>query len=230
MPEPNQTVSPGPSPQQVVAGDGNVLDVPPGWSLLPPGDAALTRRVKAAGPSWTVQEKRGRKTFSRGVWAPANLIAAIRTELERERSTESYQKRLAAGRRRREQAHRRYVQEFQAAVKSFLNFDPCYQELEDRLAAAVTRHATPIGSGTVARTRRLPIERRAESAVIAWLRHQTTAYDTMRIPREKGKRRDIRRLLAQHSRNLLETYRRGEPVAAAECLLTQALDSRTQDD
>ena len=29
---------------------------------MPPGDAGLTRRVKAAGPSWTVIEKRGRKT------------------------------------------------------------------------------------------------------------------------------------------------------------------------
>ena len=31
----------------------------PGWALLPPGDAGLTRRVKAAGPAWTVVERKG---------------------------------------------------------------------------------------------------------------------------------------------------------------------------
>ena len=60
---------------------------PANWELLSPGDAALTRRVKAAGPTWTIQEKKGRKTFSRGVWAPAERIAAIRADLEAERLT-----------------------------------------------------------------------------------------------------------------------------------------------
>jgi hypothetical protein len=91
------------------------------------------------------------------------------------------------------------------------------------LAAAIAQHATPVGSGTVARTERIPIERRAEAAVIAWLRHQTTAYDELKIPRVKGKRREVRRMLAEQSRRLLEKYRRGEPVAPADCLLQQAL-------
>jgi len=46
-----------------------------------------------------------------------------------------------------------------------------------RLARAVADHATPVGSGTVARTKRIPVEERAEAAVIAWMRHQTTGYD-----------------------------------------------------
>ncbi|MEZ6128720.1 MAG: DUF2293 domain-containing protein [Planctomycetaceae bacterium] len=50
------------------------------------------------------------------------------------------------------------------------------------MATAITAHATPVGSGTVARTQRIPVEQRAESAVIAWMRHQTTAYDHMKIP------------------------------------------------
>ena len=41
--------TPGPSPNTVRAENGQVLNVPEGWVLLPPGDAALTRRVKAAG-------------------------------------------------------------------------------------------------------------------------------------------------------------------------------------
>lgn len=95
--------------------------------------------------------------------------------------------------------------------------------LAERLAQAVTAHATPVGSGTVARTRRIPLGRRAEAAVIAWLRHQTTAYDDLAIPRVRGKRREVRRLLATQSRRLLDAYRRGDPVDAARCPLQRAL-------
>jgi hypothetical protein len=86
----------------------------------------------------------------------------------------------------------------------------------------VTDHATPVGSGTVARTKRIRVERRAEAAVIAWLRHQTTGYDGMVIPRVKGKRREVRRLLARRSQELLGRYRRGEP-ASEGCPLRKAL-------
>src|SRR5262245_61673843 len=53
----SQIFSPGPTSNTVRASDGRVLTIPDGWALLPPGDAALTRRVKAAGDHWTVQEK-----------------------------------------------------------------------------------------------------------------------------------------------------------------------------
>ncbi|MFN5587395.1 MAG: DUF2293 domain-containing protein, partial [Planctomyces sp.] len=95
-----------------------------------------------------------------------------------------------------------------------------------KLADAVARHATPVGSGTVARTKMIPIERRAEAAVIAWLRHQTTAYDSTHIPRIKGKRREIRRMLAQKSKQLLTSYRSGT-TPAPDCPLQTAL--RTTD-
>jgi hypothetical protein len=42
------------------------------------------------------------------------------------------------------------------------------------------------------------------------MRHQTTGYDGMVIPRVKGKRREVRRLLAARSKELLARYRRGE--------------------
>lgn len=48
------------------------------------------------------------------------------------------------------------------------------QGIDQRLDRVVTHHATPVGSGTVARTKRIPVEYRAEAAVIAWMRHQTT--------------------------------------------------------
>ena len=43
------TFLPGPREGTVRAADGTVRPVPEGWILLAPGDAALTRRVKAAG-------------------------------------------------------------------------------------------------------------------------------------------------------------------------------------
>jgi hypothetical protein len=218
----DRTFAPGPTPSTVRASDGKVLKAPEGWVLLPPGDAALTRRVKAAGEYWVVQEKRGRKVFSRGVWAPAATIDRIRAGLAAERSTEGYAKKKEADARRREKAQAEYVEDFHGAVVTFLAFHPSHADLAARLARAVTEHATPVGSGTVARTKRIPVERRAEAAVIAWLRHQTTGYDGLVIPRVKGKRREVRRMLAQRSKELLARYRRGEPVPEG-CPLRQAL-------
>jgi hypothetical protein len=220
----NQTFTPGPHPNTVRAADGTVLTAPEGWILLPPGDAALTRRVKAAGEHWTVQEKKGRKVFSRGVWAPRTTVERMQAELEAERSTAGYARRKEADARRRETAQQEYVEDFFRAVLSFLAFPPDHADLAERLARAVTDHATPVGSGTVARTRRIPVERRAEAAVIAWMRHRTTAYDSMAIPRVRGKRREVRRLLARRSQELLDCYRRGAPPPQA-CPLRKALEN-----
>ena len=220
MPDP--IYSPGPQPHTVRGPDGHVLTIPKDWALFPPGDAALTRRVKSAGDHFVVAEKKGRKLFSLGVWAPKATIEQIRADLEAERSTESYAKKQESAARRRDKVQTEYVEDFQGAVVQFLAFDPKYAEIADRLAQAVTAHATPVGSGTVARTKRIPVEQRAEAAVIAWMRHQTTGYDGMAIPRVKGKRREVRRMLARRSHELLEKYRRGTPIGAA-CPLKTAL-------
>ena len=55
-----------PTPNTVRSADGEILTAPAGWELLPPGDAALTCREKAAGAHWIVQEGNGRKAVSRG--------------------------------------------------------------------------------------------------------------------------------------------------------------------
>ncbi|MEI8376259.1 MAG: DUF2293 domain-containing protein [Planctomycetota bacterium] len=214
--------TPGPTPNTVRSADGKILTPPEGWILLPPGDAALTRRVKAAHSHWIVQEEKGRKIFSRGVWAPAAIINKIRADLEVERSTEGYAKRKDADARRRDKAQVEYVEDFYGAVVKFLAFHSAHADFAGKLARAVADHATPVGSGTVARTKRIPVEKRAEAAVIAWLRHQTTAYDSMKIARIKGKRREVRRMLAQRSKELLGRYRRGQAVGE-ECPLKKAL-------
>ena len=218
----NQSFLPGPTSNTVRSADGKILTAPKDWILLPPGDAGLTRRVKAAGEHWVVQEKKGRKIFSKGVWASAATIDRIRSELEAERSTEQYAKRQESAAQRRDKVQAEYVEDFFGAVVTFLAFHPIHADLADRLARAVSDHATPVGSGTVARTKRIPVEQRAEAAVIAWMRHQTTAYDSMQIARIKGQRREVRRMLAQRSQELLSCYRRGESMAQA-CPLKAAL-------
>ena len=224
MPDRDRIVSPTFPYDHVQLEDGSKVRPPEGWILVPPGDAGLTRRIKAGGPTWTVQQKVGRRMMSRGVWAPADRVERIRAELEAERSTEQYAKRREADVARRERKQGAYEVEFKAAVLGFLAFHPQWADLADRLATAVTEHAVPVGSGTVARTERIPVEQRAEAAVIAWMRHQTTAYDSMNIARVKGRRREVRSELAAHSRRLLAMYRTNRGVDVAGCPLQRALD------
>lgn len=212
-------LAPTADPRVFLAADGTRHVAPAGWECLPPGDAGLTRRVKSLGPSWAVIEKRGRKAFSKGLWAPREQIQAAKAALEAERSTPAYAKKRAAASVRREHEQAAYVVSFEVEVLQFLRFAPRFAELGKSIARRVTEHATPVGSGTVARTERISIERRAESAVIAWMRHQTTAYDRMAIPRVAGKRREVRRELATISRAVLDLHRRDAAHAAAACPL-----------
>jgi len=112
----NRVVSPGTDSRCVRTADGQLLSVPPDWILLPPGDAGLTRRVKAAGPTWAVQEKVGRRTFSRGVWAAGDVVDRIRRELDVERATPEYARKREAASRRRDNQQAEYVGTFRLAV------------------------------------------------------------------------------------------------------------------
>lgn len=223
MPTRIRDVSPGARDGEVRSAEGATLFVPDDWALLPPGDAALSRRVKAEGPCWTVKDRRGKRVISLGIWAPRERIERLGAALLNERQDPSYQRKLEAGRKRRQVEQDVYAGDFEAAVLRYLNFAATYLPLARKLAKAIAAHAVPVGSGTVARTQRIPIERRAEAATIAWLRHQTTSYDDMKIARVKGQRREVRWLLAQRSKLLLETYRRGMAVDTTACPLSQAL-------
>jgi hypothetical protein len=224
MPTQTRIVFPGPREATVLTAEGEVLGIPADWCCLLPGDAGLTRRFKAAGPTWTVIEWIRKKKYSRGVWGSARLLEKLKSELETERGSESYAKKRVADRARRETKQAAYVAEFREAVLEFLDFHPAHAKIAQQLADAVSLHATPVGSGTVARTGQIPIEQRAEAAVIAWLRHQTTAYDYMDVGRAKGLRREIRQQLAQASRQLLWRYRMEETIDASTCPLQQGLD------
>jgi hypothetical protein len=216
-------VRPFSKPRHVLSADGCILAVPAGWILLSPGDAALSRRIKQDGPSWTMIEVKGRKRFSKGIWAPAARIEALRAELVIERRDPSYQRKLASGRKRRAAEQEVYAEDFRKAVLACLDFHPVHAKKAEELSRLIADHAVPVGSGTVARTERIPIDQRAAAAVIAWMRHQTTGYDQMFIPVGKGNRREVRRTLAQRSIQLLKLYRQGRAIDESACPLMRAL-------
>lgn len=223
MPHESRTVAPTFPYDHVKFEDGTKHKPPADWALLPPGDAALTKRLKEAGPTWTVKQRKGKRIVSLGVWGPADTIARLKAEREAEQQDPAYLRKLEASRARAARAQEAYVATFRAEVLAFLAFDPAHAALADALAAAVTAHATPVGSGTVARTQRIGVDERAEAAVIAWMRHQTTAYDHLSIPRVKGKRREVRAQLARASRALLHHYRTMPHYDEPSCPLRRAL-------
>lgn len=207
---------------EIVGPDGKTLTVPADWSFLAAGDTGLTRKVTAAGVYWRVEYRKGRRTFSAGIWAPGAAIVQAQQEVQQMRGTDQYRKKQNYAAERREKLQAAYETEFCSTVENFLSFHTIHKNLEKKLAQAVTAHAIPVGSGTVARTQMIPVEERAARAVVAWMRHQTTAYDNLKIARIKGERRAVRRILAQQSVELLSAYREGKQVAA-DCPLQKAL-------
>ncbi len=207
---------------KLTGANGETLVPPTDWRFLPAGDAGITRKVTSKGLYWKVEAKKGRRTISLGIWAPETTILQAQQDVQQIRSTESYQKKQTYATDRREKKQGQYEVEFCQAVESFLDFHNNYKELEKKLAGIVTAHAIPVGSGTVARTQLIPLEERASHAVIAWMRHQTTAYDNLKIARVKGERRAVRRSLAQQSVALLASYREGSNIPA-NCPLQKAL-------
>lgn len=222
MPQQNRLVKPGRTKRSVVTETGEQLVVPADWALLAPGDGPLTKMVKAKGPTWLVQIKVRKRFISKGIWAKEEYILAAVKELEAKRSAPGYAKKRCQDLARKEQKHQEYVQDFYAEVLDFLSFHHRYATFAAKLARAVTDLATPVGSGTVARTERIPVADRARSAVIAWMRHQTTNYDRMTIARVKGTRRQIRGELASRSLELLQLYRQGHDTTPT-CPLQRAL-------
>jgi hypothetical protein len=214
------TLGPG---SVLIDAKGDTLTPPMGWEFLAAGDAAITRKVTAGGAFLRVQTRMGRRMISKGVWAPAATIASARREVEAQRATGAYQKQLNGDRKRRAVKQKAYEEEFYRAVRAWLAFAPRYEALERAMAKAVTVHAVPVGSGTVARTVMIPLAERAARAVIAWMRHRTTAYESMSIARVKGERRQVRRMLAQRSTQLLQTYREGKEPRC-DCPLRTALE------
>jgi hypothetical protein len=208
---------------ELIGQKGEKLTPPAGWAFLPAGDAGVTRKVTSKGAFWRVEIKKGRRTISLGIWAPQSTISQAKQDVQQLRLTDDYKKKQRYASDRREKKQAQYDVEFCGAVEHFLNFHHSYKDLETKLAKAVTLHAIPVGSGTVARTQMIPLEERAVLAVIAWMRHQTTGYDNLKIARVKGERRAVRRSLAQQSGALLANYREGRMMVPELCPLQIAM-------
>ncbi len=202
---------------------GKVFIVPIDWANLPAGDASVTRKLKSLGPTWTVQEKKGRKTFSHGVWAAKEHIQEAKSLVEAQRSDPKHQKKLAQAKVRREEKEEVFGEDFQMAIITFLNFDNKYQTLVEKLAVLVKEHAVPVGSGTVARSSSVTLPDKAAMAVMAWMRHQTSNYDSTSVPRIKGARRELRQKIARQSEGILAKYRSGIDADLSLCPLYKAL-------
>lgn len=204
-------VSPG-EKGNLIGEYGETIVPPIGWIFLPAGDAGLTRKVTSNGEYWKVQYKKGRRTISKGIWAPEKTINQAKQQIVAVRASDVYKKKRISELKRRERKQEAYDAEFCQAVENYLCFNDRYKEMEKKLARAVTEHAIPVGSGTVARTQLIPIEERAARAVIAWMRHQTTSYDSLKIARIKGERRAIRQEFARQSVSILTNYRIGKDL------------------
>ncbi len=207
---------------------GNVFIVPKDWANLPAGDASVTRKLKSLGPTWTVQEKKGRKTFSHGVWAQKEHLQQAKSLVEAQRADPKHQKKLAQAKVRREEKEEVFGEDFQQAIITFLNFHKKYQALVEQLAVLVKEHAVPVGSGTVARSSSVTLDDKAALAVMAWMRHQTSNYDSTSVPRIKGARRELRKKIARQSQRILAKYRSGEDADLRDCPLYKALNNASK--
>ena len=203
--------------------DGKQIDIPENFMFVKRGDAALTRRLKAKTECWILVHRRRNRIEALGLYADKAVVETVTAKLAAERESPEYRKKLQHSRKYRAAKEQQYKKEFRAEVISFLAFPDKHAALAAQIADAVTNHAVPVGSGTVARTRRIPLARRAEAAVIAWMRHKTSAYDFMTIARVKGERREVRRKIARKSHELLAGYRAGLEFSGDKCLLSQAL-------
>ncbi len=75
MSEKNLEVRPANKSGFVMSLDGDLMGIPDSWKLLPPGDAALSRRIKKDGASWTIKEKKGVADDPPYRWLPAQNIS-----------------------------------------------------------------------------------------------------------------------------------------------------------
>ena len=132
--------------------DGEFVTVPDDWAFVPSGDPGLTRRLKASGDCWIVVHRRKNRIEAKGLWTNAARIEEIRAQLDVERTSPEYLKKLESARKARIAKQDAYVVEFRQAVVDFLDFASCYEDLAWDIADAVTDQAVPVGSGTVART------------------------------------------------------------------------------
>ena len=158
--------------------DHGEIEIPEDWEFLAPGDAFVTRRVKAAGVFWVAWRPRGRNRRHRrrlGLWAPRDAIDAA--EAEATATADQRSKRREQSARSRDKQESTYRVEFAEAIRRFLAFAPEHADLVEGIATEAANRAGVVGSGRVGRTKLLSLDERAELAARALIRHSHTSYD-----------------------------------------------------
>ncbi len=86
-------------------------------------------------------------------------------------------KNRVVGERQRARVEDKYRQDFEVAVREWLNFAERHAALADEIAAGAAERAVAVSSGRVGRTKRLTLEERAALAGRAFIRHRFTDYE-----------------------------------------------------
>lgn len=181
-----------------------------GWELLESGDALLTRRVKGRGKYWEYFHELKTKAYNKklGIFAPANIIEEEHRKISYERRTKEYEQRLQRSRKSRENKEAKYSKEFAEACFQFLDFVPEYEDLAWQIARGAASVASDVGSGRVGRTAKLSLEKKAQLAVRAFIRHNFTNYDERIDEMGEPWYHEIREDAAADVNRFLEEHRR----------------------
>lgn len=202
------------SSAQFWAPETGALTPPSGWSLVPRGDAYLTRAVKR-GPHWVVLERNGPYTSTIGVLCPIEGAEEARRAATSTAAGRAARRRVArAARSRLETA---YQEQLEASILSFLRFAPPHEELACSIARAATRQAAEVRSGRVGRSKLLPLEARAELAARAYIRHRHTRYEAKLRKLagspferdERGLRDDLYRIIKEEANDAVDAFLEG---------------------
>jgi hypothetical protein len=171
---------------------------------LPAGDAALTRRAKAASrlSAVVVRFSRARKRYERqGILVEEDALAAAEEQCLADEE--------ARARRRERDAARRADEDTDLGRRFAAEIARLFPGCPSDQADAIARHAVLRGSGRVGRTApgRAVDPSAVELAVIASVRHRETDYDDLLM---RGvDRTDARERVRDQVEDVLERWRRG---------------------
>ncbi|MGI8803929.1 MAG: DUF2293 domain-containing protein [Solirubrobacteraceae bacterium] len=173
-------------------------------AYLPAGDAALTRRARAASglSAVVVRFSRARKRYERqGVLVEEAALAAVEQQCLADDE--------ARARRRCRDAERRTVEDLELCERFATEITALFPGCPPARAEAIARHAAARGSGRIGRSAsgRTADPRAVELAVVASVRHHDTRYDELLMAGVD--RADARQQVRGDVERLLERWRRG---------------------
>ena len=182
--------------------DEGDVQLPQGLVFVPKGDAALTRALMPKAASALMRRESKRYPSSRvGLLVQPEHLADARRglgETEKERGANR-----ETARKRRVLQETEYQREFREMARRR------YPKMPGKDLEAIVERATPVGSGTVGRSRRLIPEKKVDLAVQAHVRHAHTDYDQhLAAGRGSSDAHDFARNMVRHrTGEIIEVWR-----------------------